>query len=41
MENDVLVYDRDWETIKGTLDFIPEDQRETFLLLMVKTAVYQ
>lgn len=41
MENDVLVYDRDWEIIKETLDFIPEDEREAFLLLIVKTAVYQ
>jgi hypothetical protein len=41
MEELVLDYDRDWEIIKKTqLSFIPEDQRDAFLEMMVKLAVY-
>lgn len=41
MEETVLVYDRDWERIKETeLDFLPEDEREAMLQMIVKVAVY-
>jgi hypothetical protein len=36
-----LDFERDWDRIKQTqLDFLPESERENFLIRMVKMAVY-
>jgi hypothetical protein len=37
----ILDFERDWERIKTTqLNFLPESERENFLIRMVKMAVY-
>ncbi|MFZ7134257.1 MAG: hypothetical protein ACOWWR_18070 [Eubacteriales bacterium] len=41
MEKPVLDYDRDWEIIKNTqLEFIDEKERDAFLEILVRVAVY-
>ncbi|MFZ7134284.1 MAG: hypothetical protein ACOWWR_18205 [Eubacteriales bacterium] len=41
MEDQVLVFERDWERIKETqLEFLSAEERDAFLIRMVKLAVY-
>ena len=38
--DEVLNYDRDWEKIKATLNQIDEQNREGYMQLLVRVAVY-
>lgn len=41
MEDTILKFDRDWEIIKEKfLSDMPEEEREAFLTIIIKSAVY-